>query len=76
MPKLYHQSNHISIHIFTVESDNEIIDQRINKKKTKKLTRAELIAIKIYKWTAQNAASLEARHIESLKPKAKTVKRY
>ncbi len=58
-------------HILTIELDDEIIDQPISRLKTKKLTGGELIAIKIDKWIAQNAASLEAKRVESLKPEAK-----
>ena len=59
--------------MLTVESNDNIIDQHISRKKTKKLTKRKSIAVEIDKQTIQNAASLEARRIESLKPEAKVL---
>lgn len=55
----------------TVELDNEIANQLISRKKIKKFTEGESITVKMDKWTSQNAISLKARRIKSMKPKAK-----
>ncbi len=60
-------------YMLIVESDDEIIDQPISRKRTKKLIRRESFAVKIDKWTTPNIASFEARHIESLKPEVKVL---
>lgn len=57
----------------TIESDDDMIDEPVNKKKVKKLTGGEQIAVEISKWSSQNAASLEARRVEIMKPEAKVL---
>ena len=65
------QSIQKSKHNLIVESDDEVINQHISRKKTKKLIEGESIAVEMDKWTTQNAASLEARRVENLKPESK-----
>ena len=46
--------------MLTIKLDNKIIDQRISRKKTKKLIRRKSIAIEMDQKIIQNVANLEA----------------
>lgn len=45
----------------------------VSRKKIKQITGEESIAAEMDKWTYQNAASLEARRVETMKPEAKVL---
>lgn len=57
----------------TIESDNDMANEPVSKKRAKKLKRGEQIAVEMNKWSFQNAASLEARHVKTMKPEAKVL---
>lgn len=57
----------------TVKSDNNMINELVNKRKVKKLIGKEQIAVEMSKQSSQNTASLEARCIKIIKPKVKVL---